>query len=99
MSLTNPAATLTVADIARRVAALGYPENWTAADDVALMEGLFESLSLQAIADRTDQRTGNVKARWQALKAAAGAPHGGVPVDAQNALLGIVRDRADRGVW
>ena len=85
---------LTPREIAANVAALGYPDGWTAADDVALMEGLFRGLSLAAIANSIDQRDGNVEARWRALKRAAGVEHGAVPLDAQTALLAAVRAAA-----
>ncbi|MFP5511192.1 MAG: hypothetical protein ACLGIP_18910 [Alphaproteobacteria bacterium] len=90
----RPAPALTEAEIARNVASLPMPPTWTREDDVALMIGLFKGLSLQAIADRIDRRDGNVKARWLDLKRAAGVTEGAVPLDAQNALLRIVRARA-----
>ena len=81
-------------EIAANVAALGYPDGWTAADDIALMEGLFRGLSLAAIANSIDQRNGNVEARWKALKRVVGVEHGAVPLDAQTALLAAVRSAA-----
>jgi hypothetical protein len=88
-----PPPALSKAEIAARFPAL--PDGWTAADDVALMEGLFKGLTLQAIADRIDQRDGNVAARWKALKEAAGVTVGWVPMAAQLALLEIIRERAE----
>lgn len=82
------------ANVAANVAALGYPDGWTAADDIALMEGLFRGLSLAAIANSIDQRNGNVDARWKALKRVVGVEHGAVPLDAQTALLAAVRSAA-----
>ena len=86
-----PPPAMSKADIAARIPPA--PGFWTAADDVGLMEGLFRGLSLQAIADRTDQRLGDVQARWTALKRAAGVTVGAVPMASQTALLEIVRER------
>ncbi|HOZ32857.1 MAG TPA: hypothetical protein PLM52_08245 [Tabrizicola sp.] len=91
-TVTPPA--LTPREIAANVAALGYADGWTAADDIALMEGLFRGLSLAAIANSIDQRNGNVEARWKALKRVVGVEHGAVPLDAQTALLAAVRAAA-----
>ncbi len=87
-----PPPAMSKTDIAARIPPA--PDFWTAADDVELMEGLFRGLSLQAIADRTDQRLGDVQARWTALKRAAGVTVGAVPMASQTALLEIVRERA-----
>ena len=87
-----PAPTITRQDIEARWPAL--PDGWTAADDANLMEGLFRGLSLEAIGNQIDQRTGNVDARWKALKRAAGVEQGAVPWAAQMALLEIARERS-----
>lgn len=97
LRFARPAPAITEADIARNVEALGYPDGWTAADDVALMEGLFRGYSVYAIAKKAGHSEIATAARWLALKAAAGVTHGGVPLDAQQALLRIVRSRAEPG--
>lgn len=97
LRFARPAPAITEADIARNVEALGYPDGWTAADDVALMEGLFRGMSLFDIGAMQGQWLQDVEARWLALKAAAGVTHGGVPLDAQQAILRIVRSRAEPG--
>lgn len=84
---------LTKAEIAARIEASPMPDGWNRDDDVALMEGLFRGLGIAAIASQIDQRDGDVAARWRALKTAAGAEHGAVPLDAQTRLLDVVRLR------
>ena len=49
LNFRTPAPTITVSQIAANVAALGYPDGWTAADDIALVEGLFMGLKLAQI--------------------------------------------------
>lgn len=92
----RPAPVLTKAEIARNVAALRYPEGWAAADDVALVEGLFQHKGLGLIAAHMGRQLYEVQARFLELR---GAATGGAVVfalDAQTALLAVVRDRAKR---
>ena len=96
INFTRPAPAVTVSDIARAVDALGYPEGWTAADDVSLMEGLFLGLGLQAIGTSIGKPFGVTQGRFLALRKAA-VGEGALTLDAQAALLSIVRDRARKG--
>ena len=80
-------------EIAANVAALGYPDGWTAADDLALMEGLFLGLGLQAIGTSIGKPFGEAQARFLALRKAA-VGEGVLTLDAQTALLAAVRSAA-----
>ncbi len=81
------------ANVAANVAALGYPDGWTAADDVALMERLFLGLGLQAIGTSIGKPFGEAQARFLALRKAA-VGEGVLTLDAQTALLAAVRAAA-----
>ncbi len=96
LNFHRPAPAVSERDIAAAVAALGYPAGWTAQDDVALMEGLFRGLGLQAIGTSIGKPFGATQARFLALRKAAVA-EGPLTIDAQTALLRIVRDRATTG--
>lgn len=77
-------------EIAANVAALGYPDGWTAADDVALMEGLFMGLKLAQIGIPRGKTIAEMQARFLALRKAA-VGEGVLTLDAQTALLAAVR--------
>ena len=96
LRFARPTPAITEADIARNVEALGYPDGWTAADDVALMEGLFRGLGLQAIGTGIGKPFGATQDRFLALRKAA-VGEGALTINAQNALLRIVRSRAEPG--
>mgnify|MGYP003543090136 FL=1 len=81
---------LTPREIAANVAALGYPDGWTAADDVALMEGLFMGLKLAQIGIPRGKTIAEMQARFLALRKAA-VGEGVLTLDAQTALLAAVR--------
>ena len=83
-------------EIAANVAALGYPDGWTAADDVALMEGLFMGLKLAQIGIPRGKTIAEMQVRFLALRKAA-VGEGVLTLDAQKALLSIVRSRAAKG--
>ena len=77
-------------EIAANVAALGYPVGWTAADDLALMEGLFMGLKLAQIGIPRGKTIAEMQARFLALRKAA-VGEGVLTLDAQTALLAAVR--------
>lgn len=78
------------ANVAANVAALGYPDGWTAADDLALMEGLFMGLKLAQIGIPRGKTIAEMQARFLALRKAA-VGEGVLTLDAQTALLAAVR--------
>lgn len=81
-------------EIRAAVVALGLPDRWTHADDVTLLTILGRGGSIADVANATDHREGNVKARWLALAAAS---RGGDPrptLTAQERLLKVVRELA-----
>jgi hypothetical protein len=84
---------LTPREIAANVAALDLPDGWTRADDLALMEGLFLGLGLQAIGSKIGKPFGAAQARFLALRKAA-VGEGVLTLDAQTALLAAVRAAA-----
>lgn len=84
----------TEAELADLIAALPMPEGWTARDDADLVEGLFRGLSIEAVALRIDQRDGNVRARFLALRDAATGGHRALMLEDQTRLLAVVRGRA-----
>ena len=84
---------LTPREIAANVAALGYADGWTAADDVALMEGLFMGLKLAQIGIPRGKTIAEMQARFLALRKAA-VGEGVLTLDAQTALLAAVRSAA-----
>lgn len=69
------------------------PEGWTAADDLALWEGLFKGLGLGRIAALMGRTLTETSGRFLALKAAA-VGTGTLNLDAQTVLLAIIRSRA-----
>ena len=81
------------ANVAANVAALGYPGGWTAADDIALMEGLFMGLKLAQIGIPRGKTIAEMQARFLALRKAA-VGEGVLTLDAQTALLAAVRAAA-----
>jgi len=83
----------TEAELAAAIAALPMPETWTITDDARLMEALFRGLGIPAIADQLDQRDGNVRERFNALKCAA-VGNGPLMLDDQTRLLNVTRQRA-----
>jgi hypothetical protein len=91
--IRRPHVMLTERDIARNVAALGYPEGWTAADDLAMMEGLFRGLSLSRIAEGQGKPLDAVQARFIALRDAATEGDPRFVLTAQERLLAVVRGR------
>ena len=68
------------------------PDGWTAEDDVALMEGLFMGLGFEDIAVKRGGKGATYRARFFALRRAA-VGDGVLTLDAQKALLAIVRGR------
>ncbi len=93
LNFRTPAPTITVSQIAANVAALGYPDGWTAADDIALVEGLFMGLKLAQIGIPRGKTIAEMQARFLALRKAA-VGEGVLTLDAQTALLAAVRAAA-----
>jgi hypothetical protein len=92
LDFARPQEAMTVAEIAANVAAAPMPEGWTAADDVALMEGLFKDVGLMRIALRIRKPFDLVQARFVQLRRAA-CHHGAFTLQAQTRLLEVVRAR------
>lgn len=79
------------AQVVRNVKALGLPPNWSRADDVALVEGLFMGLKLGEIGARMGKTLQQMTGRFVDLRDAA-TGHGIVfTLDAQKQLLAAVR--------
>ena len=93
IDFARPMPAVSQAEVRRAVVALGLPDGWTPADDVALMEGLFMGLGLQAIGVRLGKPFGETQARFLALRRAA-IGHGVFTLDAQTALLNVAREIA-----
>ena len=91
----TPQPVLTRAEIAANVAALPMPDGWTLQDDVALWEGLFMGLGFEDIAVKRGGKADQWRARFFALRRAA-VGDGVLTLDAQKALLAIVRKRANQ---
>ena len=87
---------LTPREITANVAALDLPDGWTRADDLELMEGLFMGLKLAQIGIPRGKTIAEMQARFLALRKAA-VGEGVLTLEAQKALLSIVRSRAAKG--
>jgi hypothetical protein len=89
-----PLPPITDREIAERVAAIGLPDGWSRADDLAMMEGLFMGLGLGRIGAQIGKPLEAMQGRFLALRAAAtdGAP--GFTLTTQTALLHAVRGLA-----
>ncbi len=79
--------------IARRVFVIAPPAGWTESDDLALMEGLFRGLGLQAIGTAIGKPFGVTQDRFLQLRRAA-VGNEPLTLTAQEHLLKIVRMRA-----
>lgn len=92
--LTEPAP-FTRAEVEARFPSL--PDNWTAADDVALMHGLGLGMKLGEIGAMQGHSLAAMQARFLALRQAA-VGHGVFNLAAQEMLTAIVDDRFRAGV-
>jgi hypothetical protein len=81
-------------EIALNLAELGYPANWTAADDLALVEGAFKYSGFLPVAINMRRTYDAVTARWADLRRAT-VGGGAWSITAQRALMDAVKARAE----
>ncbi len=93
LTFRNPPPVFSQAQIAVNLDKLGYPEGWTAADDVALVEGAFMWSGLLPVSVQMRKTYAEVSLRWNELRAST-VGHGEWSLAAQRALLDAVTDLA-----
>lgn len=95
LNFRTPPEALTVDQIAQNVAPLGPPPNWSRADDVAMIEGLFRGLKLGEIGVGMGKTLPQMMDRFMDLRTAAMGGQGPFTLEAQTRLLTVVRKAAE----
>jgi hypothetical protein len=87
-----PVKAITARDIARNLDALGYPEGWTAEDDLMLVSGAFKFSNMLSVSITLRRTYAETVLRWSELRKAT-VGHGEWSLTAQRALLDAVSAR------
>lgn len=92
INFANPLKTLTAREIAANLDALGYPEGWTAEDDLMLVSGAFKFSNMLSVSVALRRTYAETVLRWNELrKATVGFREWSLT--AQRALLDAVTAR------
>lgn len=90
----KPATAFTAREIAANLEALGYPEGWSAADDLLLVAALFRFGNMLSVSIACRKTYAEAQERWNQLRLAT-VGHGEWSLTAQLALLDAVKARVE----
>lgn len=89
INFANPVTVFTAREIAANLSALGYPDGWTAEDDLMLVSGAFKFSSMLAVSIAMRRTYAETVLRWNELRGAT-VGNGAWGLRAQRALLDAV---------